>query len=357
MHKLLQRQLKKSGAIVDEKFLQLVNQAYLDSDEDRKLLERSLEISSQEMRELYETLKKSSEQKLKASEDRLQRLLYELRNQYFLYSYNKDFTIIDVSESIENILGYTQEEIINTKITDYYSDEDMNKESLKLAKKTTQGEETDSRIISVLHKDGNKHYLEIDSFTLYNDAGEAYGAEGLAKDITSQYTLQQELDYISKHDSLTGLANRHSLYNDLEYIIKNAKRKHQSFTVFYLDLDNFKKVNDSLGHHKGDLLLQQFAHLLKEHSRENDVVARIGGDEFIIIYTDIESNSKEQLAQKLFANIQKEIVPIYKEFQLSASIGISTYPQDGSSVQELLKSADKAMYAIKKRGKNNFTNC
>ncbi len=356
MHKLLQRQLKKSGAVVDEKFLALVNQAYIDADEDRELLERSLEISSQEMRELYEKLQKNAKEKIKQSEDRLKRLLYELRTQYFLYSYNTNFIITDVSDSIEDILGYTPKEVIGTNFSKYYTTEEINKFSLNLAKKTIEGEETNSRIVSIYSKDGKVHYLEVDSYPLHDKNGHVIGAEGLAKDITQQFLLQQKLDYLSNHDSLTGLSNRHSLYNQLDYLIKDAKRHQQSFALFYIDLDNFKAINDILGHDEGDKLLQEFAHLLKAHARANDIVARIGGDEFILVYTDINEQTRDTLAQKLLESINSEITPKYKKYNLSASIGIATYPQDGTSMHQLLKSADSAMYKVKHSSKNSFAN-
>jgi len=356
MHKLLERQLKKSHAIVDESFLALVNQAYIDADEDRKLLERSLEISSEEMRELYEKLKKSAQEKIKKSEDRLSRLLYELRTQYFLYSYDTNFIITNVSDSVENILGYTPQEIIGTNFAKYYTDEEINTISLELAKRTIEGEETNSRTVSLYSKDKKIHYLEVDSYPLHDEAGDVIGAEGLAKDITQQFLLQKKLDFLSNNDALTGIANRHSLYNQLEYLIKDAKRHKQSFAVFYIDLDNFKSINDSLGHDEGDKLLQKFASLLKTHARANDIVARIGGDEFILVYTDVNEETKNKLAQKLLENIKSEIIPQYKKYNLSASIGIASYPQDGSDVQTLLKNADSAMYKIKHSGKNSFAN-
>jgi len=356
MHKLLQRQLKKTGAVVDEKFLELVDQAYKDADEDKKLLERSLEISSREMRELYKKLQESAQHEIHKSEVRLHRILNEFRKQYFLYSFDKKFNLTYVSEAITDILGYTQKEILNTKFTTYYTNDAINKLSIELIERTLKGEHVEPFIISVLHKNGTRHYLEISSYPLTDDKDEIYGAEGLARDITQQYVLQEELTYLSSHDTLTGLANRSSLYSQLEYIIKDAKRHHESFAVFYIDLDNFKNVNDTLGHQEGDLLLKHFAQLLKRHARSNDIVARIGGDEFIIVYTDLHENTKDALIEKLFSSINKEIIPKYLSQHLSASIGIATFPNDAQTVQELLRKADIAMYRSKNSGKNKFSN-
>jgi diguanylate cyclase (GGDEF)-like protein/PAS domain S-box-containing protein len=355
MHKLLKRQLRKSGATVDEKFLALVDQAYKDADADRALLERSLEISSREMRELYEQLEANAQRKIQQSQSRLERILHELRKHYFLYSYDKSFTLTYLSDAIEEILGYTPGEIVGTKFTDYLTDESINDAVIESALLTLQGESTGSLIISVWHKNRSKRYLEIDSYPLVDGKGEVYGVEGLARDITQQYILQQELAYLSSHDTLTGLANRSSLYTQLEYLIEDSKRHGQSFALFYIDLDNFKDINDFLGHDEGDRLLKRFAQLLQKHARSNDIAARIGGDEFILVYTDINAAKAEKLAKRLFESIQQEIIPLYRELQLSASIGIALYPKDALDAQELLKKADIALYRTKNGGKNRFS--
>jgi len=354
MHKLLQRQLKKTGAVVDKKFLDLVDQAYQDTDADRELLERSLEISSQEMRELYSDLQKSLQQKIKKSEERLIKLMNALHDQYFWYNYDLNFKVIYVSDSITNILGYTLQELVGKNIRSINTDDPINKDSLERTQKIIQKGEVHSAIVAVRHKDGSVRYLDVDSHPLFDEEEEIYGAEGLAKDITQQYLLQKELDYISNHDQLTGLLNRHSLYNQLEYIVKDAKRNRREFSLFYIDLDNFKLVNDSLGHNEGDRLLKNFAKVLQKHIRTNDLFARIGGDEFVIVFTNTDKNMKQTLAAKILQSIQNKIAKKYKKFNLSASIGIATYPKNGVTAEDLLKSADRAMYSIKHSGKNSY---
>lgn len=167
--------------------------------------------------------------------------------------------------------------------------------------------------------------------------------------------MRKKLDYLSNHDALTGLLNRHALYIQLEYLIKDAKRHQAPFALFYIDLDNFKAVNDTLGHEEGDILLVKFAKLLQSHARTNDLIARIGGDEFILIYTDIDKQKTHTLAKKLLESINSEIAAHYKEQNLSASIGVSCYPKDATTTRELLKSADGAMYAVKNSGKNSIS--
>ena len=355
MHKLLQRQLKKSGATVDEKFLKLVDEAYKAADEDRELLERSLEISSQEMRELYEQIQKQAAEKVAQSQAKLDRVLFELRFEFFFYSYDKDYVITYLSDGVENALGYLPNELIGRKFTELCTSETLNKETLEFIQEILNGEHPGSRIFSIYHKNGSVVYLEVDSYPLYDNNGKIIGAEGLAKDVTKSYLTQQKLDYLSNHDSLTGLLNRHALYTQLEYLMKDSKRHRESFALFYIDLDNFKAVNDTLGHKEGDALLVKFAQLLQSHARVNDLVARIGEDEFILIYTDVNKQKTQALAQKLIASINSDIVPYYKEQKLSASIGIANhYPKDEIDIQDLLKNADQAMYKAKNSGKNSI---
>lgn len=355
MHKLLQRQLKKSGTTVDEKFLKLVDAAYEAADEDRELLERSLEISSGEMRELYEQVKKQAEQKIRQSEARLEQVLHELRFVILFYSYDKNYTLTYVSDGVEDALGYKPQELIGTKFTELYTSDAINDEALQLAKHTLEGERYGSRIVSLYHKNGDVVYLEVDSYPIYDENGELTGAEGLAKNITESYLMRKKLDYLSNHDTLTGLLNRHALYIQLEYLIKDAQRHKEAFALFYIDLDNFKAVNDTLGHEEGDILLVKFAKLLQSHSRANDLIARIGGDEFILIYTDIDKQKTQTLANQLLESINKEIVPRYREQKLSASVGVACFPKDATTVRELLKSADSAMYRVKNSGKNSIS--
>lgn len=312
MHKLLLRQLKKSDAIVDEKFLQLVDDAYRAADEDRELLERSLEISSQEMRELYEQIKEQAQQKIQQSEARLEQVLHELRFVIFFYSYDKEYRLTYVSDGVEDALGYKPHELVGRKFTELYTDDAINNEALALTKRTLQGERPGSKVVSLYSKNSEVVYLEVDSYPLYNKNGEIIGAEGLAKNITESYLMRKKLDYLSNHDPLTGLLNRHALYIQLEYLIKDAQRHKTPFALFYIDLDNFKAVNDTLGHEEGDILLVKFAKLLRSHARGNDLIARIGGDEFILIYTDIDKQKTQALAKKLLESINSEVASHYK---------------------------------------------
>lgn len=154
---------------------------------------------------------------------------------------------------------------------------------------------------------------------------------------------------------MTGLPNR-TVFNDrLEHALHKTQRNSGTLAVFFLDLDHFKNINDSLGHKAGDLLLCEVAKRLKSCIREGDTVARLGGDEFTIILEDVRSAKfVAKVANKFLAAISQAYLLDSTEVNISPSIGISLYPSDGRDVDTLLRNADAAMYHAKKHGRNNF---
>ena len=354
MHSLLKRQLKKTGAIVDKKFLNLVNQAYIDADEDRTLLERSLDVSSKEMRELYETLDKTSQSLLKESQDRYNKLVYELRDHYFFYSYTKKYLLSYLSDSVYNILGYPLEEILNSDFRNYMTNDKINELVMPSILKLLIGEQQEPIIISLYHKNGTIKYLELSSYPFFDEYGKVLEIQGIARDITEEYVAQQKLHFISNHDTLTGISNRHSLYNKLEFIIADSERNHKTFALLYIDLDEFKNVNDTLGHEAGDLLLKEVTKRINKEIRQNDIFARVGGDEFVVVLTNVETDFVSKIAQTILEILRLDFKINRTSINISVSIGVATYPKDGKDVDMLLKKADSAMYRIKKSGKNNF---
>ena len=166
---------------------------------------------------------------------------------------------------------------------------------------------------------------------------------------------QGELQKIAHYDSLTGLSNRNFFYEQLDKLIERVRRENKLMAVMFLDLDNFKPVNDEHGHSVGDLLLQSVAKRITSCLRKNDIAARLGGDEFIIAYDT--SGNEESLAiaaQRIIEVISDVYILSGQELKISASIGVSVYPKDGVDMDVLIKNADTAMYSTKEDGGNNY---
>jgi len=166
---------------------------------------------------------------------------------------------------------------------------------------------------------------------------------------------QEQLHHLAHHDNLTGLPNRLLLKDRLEQSFKRARREKRSVAVLFLDLDDFKKINDSLGHQVGDELLKQAARRIKALLRKNDTVARLGGDEFVILLDRLERPEDASLvARKVLSTLKQPFNLANRELYVGVSIGISIFPQDGEESDTLVKNADVSMYRAKQQGKNHF---
>ena len=177
----------------------------------------------------------------------------------------------------------------------------------------------------------------------------------LEGEIKEREKIAAELHFLANHDALTGLPSLRLCKDRLEHSLAEARRTGQMSSVMFLDLDGFKEINDEHGHELGDLVLQATALRIKAEIRETDTVARIGGDEFIIILSSLpEVVVAERIGSGLIEQIVQPIRVEKAEVVVSASIGISIYPENGTTAEELIRAADKAMYQIKRQGKNNF---
>jgi diguanylate cyclase (GGDEF)-like protein len=207
----------------------------------------------------------------------------------------------------------------------------------------------------ITRKDGTKRYIETSVSLKKDSSGKLTGFRGIIRDITERKQAAERIQYQATHDALTGLPNRLMFIEQLNQAIRSAQRNKRQLAIFFIDLDRFKVINDSLGHDAGDQLLQEIAGRFKQSLRAVDVVARLGGDEFIILIEDIDELSQvEILARKILSSAIKPMIILGKECHVTASIGISVYPMDGEDEQTLMKNADMAMYFAKEKGKNNY---
>jgi diguanylate cyclase (GGDEF)-like protein len=170
-----------------------------------------------------------------------------------------------------------------------------------------------------------------------------------------QYRTHERIQHMAHYDALTDLPNRTLLEDRLNQAIVQARRDQYSVGVLFLDLDHFKHVNDSLGHHVGDALLQEVARRFCACVREGDSVARLGGDEFVISLSRLtDGHDAAQVAQKVVDALSSPILVGHHDLRIGASIGISLYPEDGDNADALLRAADTAMYEAKDKGRNNY---
>jgi diguanylate cyclase (GGDEF)-like protein/PAS domain S-box-containing protein len=173
--------------------------------------------------------------------------------------------------------------------------------------------------------------------------------------IDEKKRMQEDMRRKAMYDTLTGLPNRAMFMESLERAMRKARRRSTRFSVLFIDLDRFKEVNDTMGHHAGDDLLQTVAQRLGTAIRQSDLVARLGGDEFVILIEEHGGPEEVMIvAQKIISMLERPVLIDWREVVISGSIGIASYPEDGLDLETLVKNADAAMYRAKELGRNNF---
>lgn len=166
---------------------------------------------------------------------------------------------------------------------------------------------------------------------------------------------KKDIEETANYDELTMLPNRRFLNKWFPSLLHQVEKNNASIAVLFFDLDEFKSVNDNFGHDIGDALLISVADRLKEQVRESDLVVRLGGDEFLIIYNDIKKEQLSYVAQRIISSIEERQLLLQKDsLRVTSSLGIALYPQDGGDLKTLMKNADTALYSAKSKGKNNF---
>ena len=252
------------------------------------------------------------------------------------------------------VTGYTPEEVIG-RTPRILKGDDLSEEVYRdmwqtiLSKQEWHGE------FHNRNKDGRLVWELASISPVCDDSGVITHFVGVKEDISELKRLQKELGQMAHSDKLTGLPNRALLYDRLEQVMVQAKRKQTRFALLYADLDGFKAVNDSYGHQAGDELLQAAARRLVSCVRESDTVARLGGDEFVVILSDLKHWEESSIvARKLLAAIGAPFRLGEIVCRIGISIGISIYPDNAVDAQKLISCADFALYEVKQSGRNNF---
>lgn len=261
--------------------------------------------------------------------------------------------ILAVNQAFLNRTGYTRAELVGQSADLIYSEHhnQANRDAITQALHTQgqwQGEAWSAR------KNGDSvlHWLSVNQVA--DDSGQVSHFISVFRDITLARTNQERMTFIGTHDDLTHLPNRHLLHDRLRQAVERAHQASQTLAVLFIDLDNFKLVNESLGHAQGDRLLREVADRLQSHVRAHDTLARSGGDEFVILLEDCPRAAAEQLAQRILDHLAQPYRMADQDFFAAASIGISFYPEQADTPAELLAQADAAVHRAKEQGRNNI---
>ena len=367
MHKLLARQLTKaakgSGELDLETLLGLVSEAYGQSDSDRQRTDRSIALMIKELEQLNRGLDQLVQERTAALRERetelqAQNLRFDaaLENMpHGLCMFDRNECLIVCNERYGEMYGLTGEQtkrgvtlrsILEARVAAGHSPEDANRyieERLAEVRRNdpyyTENAMRDGRVLGVNHRpmrDG--------------------GWVATHQDITAQKRAETQIAYMARHDGLTGLANRAVLLEKMEEALARLRRHGNRFTVFMLDLDLFKTVNDSLGHPVGDELLKVVAGRLSACIRETDTVARLGGDEFAILAT-ADGDQREAAiatANRLLGAVAAPCDLDGHHVNIGTSVGIALAPEHGTDVDQLVKNADLALYKAKSEGRDAY---
>ncbi len=270
-----------------------------------------------------------------------------------IYITTEDGRFIDVNPAFVDLLGYTKEEVMTKTAGEFYvHPEDRDAFQAAIAK---SGFVT-SFPVTLKRKDGVQLRCLLTTALEAPSGSEERVYQGIIRDVTELLRQQEQVAFLAAHDPLTGLLSRGALYDVLRLEIARAMRNLDRLAVFYLDLDRFKEVNDTHGHAAGDHVLQEVSVRLRDVLRASDTVARLGGDEFVALLPGIDSpRDAEIAADKILQALRDSFeIPEDGSFDLSASIGIALFPDDGESGAHLLQRADAAMYVAKAEGRDGW---
>ncbi len=295
------------------------------------------------------TERKQAEEALRKSEDRYKTLFDSTLDGIFQVNAGGFFTMMNRSGA--KIFGYeTPEEIVGRNALEYWrdpKDRDVYRSELKIKKSVS------AYPMKARKKDGEPVELESSTRIIEDESGIFLGIEGILRDVTERKHMEEELRSMSLRDELTGLYNRRGFMTLAAQELKMADRLKRGIFILYADLDGLKAINDTLGHEEGDKVIKEAAVILKETFRNSDIIARIGGDEFVIIPIGTAGDNLDVITSRLQRNIDIQNKKLNRNYKLSLSVGIAYYdPEHPVAIDELLTTADALMYAQKrnKRG-------
>jgi diguanylate cyclase (GGDEF)-like protein/PAS domain S-box-containing protein len=308
---------------------------------------RSAQILGRQIAQFFQ--RQQAEDALRESEAHFRALVEQASDS--LYVHDVEGRFIDVNQRGYESLGYTRAELLRLTVADIDTEFDAAQFGALRAQMALAGPV--ARESRYRRKDGTTFPVEIRLGPI--EIGGHQHLLCLARDVTERQEMQDHIRHLAFHDSLTGLPNRAKFNGYLSHAVVQAGRYQKKLAVLFIDLDRFKNINDVLGHDAGDRLLQEMAHRLSACLRGGDLVARLGGDEFVVLIEEVADPAYvSHVARKILSAVEREYTLHGRALHVTASIGISTYPEDGAHELVLMKNADIAMYRAKERGKNNY---
>jgi diguanylate cyclase (GGDEF)-like protein/PAS domain S-box-containing protein len=266
----------------------------------------------------------------------------------------QDHAIEYVNPAFERITGYGAREVIGRNCR-FLQGNDRNQPPLQQVRAALRHRQEGKAVLRNYRKNGTVFWNDLLIAPVRAESGEVTHFVGILNDITEIINYQQQLERQANYDGLTGLANRNLLQDRLRQGIAFAQRRARQIAVLFIDVDNFKLVNDSLGHEAGDRLIREVGLRLKAHMREDDTVSRLGGDEFVVALFDVgDDDIVVHALQRILGEMTRPFQIDDRDLFVTCSIGVSMYPKDGEDGITLLRNADTAMYRAKEQGRNGF---
>ncbi len=299
------------------------------------------------------TQRKQMEETIRQSEERYRTIIEEMEEWYL--ETDLAGNLLFFNEPLARTLKYSQKELSGMNFRSFMRQE----QAEEIFKAFHSIYETGNPIKNYPYKfiwpDGTIAYTELSVFPKLDKENKVFGFRAVGHEITERKKAEEQLNYMATHDPLTGLPNRMLLLDRLKMALAQTKRNDQKLAIMMLDLDNFKNVNDTLGHMLGDELLKEIGVRLTGRLRQNDTISRLGGDEFIILLPVIErAEDAVEVAKIVLESFEQPFICNRHTITTSISIGIAIYPDDCQDMDSLLKNADIAMYYVKAHGRNGY---
>jgi diguanylate cyclase (GGDEF)-like protein/PAS domain S-box-containing protein len=296
---------------------------------------------------------------LQEKTNRIQQLaqIVEQTNDVFVL-FDSTLKVVFVNEAIQEVTGYSSHHFVGMTLMAFADTLKMNIDDMlhELDYEQLSGKNTSTKDLVLVKKDGLHVDVELRLELIVNEASHEPNFLIVLSNIASRKVMEKELHQLAFYDKLTDLPNRRMFMDYLRTMIKKSERNKKSFALFFMDLDNFKLINDTQGHEVGDVFLTQIANRLRMKFRGNDIIARLGGDEFTILISDVsDEHHIHNIAEKLISDLASKPLELGgTKLSISTSLGVAIYPKDGLDSDTLLRHADIAMYAAKKSGKSRF---